>query len=254
MKLWVGTSGYSYKEWLGNFYPERLAAKEMLRYYAAKLPAVEINNTFYRLPKETVLKSWAEQVPSGFRFVLKAPQKITHVKRLKDAGDETAYLFRVAKALGRTAGATLFQLPPHLKKDLSRLETFLALLPAEQPAAFEFRRRGSTKKSMRCCASTTARFARRKWMRAATLNYAPRQAGVICVFAGRTTAGTICSSGKSGFSPSHGSTPTFSSSTRTKASGQSSRRSLSKSPGRLERRKHYGARRPAVKVKSSFRI
>ena len=88
MKLWVGTSGYSYKPWLGNFYPERLAAKEMLRFYAARLPAVEINNTFYRLPKETVLQTWAEQVPAEFRFVLKAPQRITHVKRLKDAAAE----------------------------------------------------------------------------------------------------------------------------------------------------------------------
>jgi uncharacterized protein YecE (DUF72 family) len=83
MKLWVGTSGYSYKAWLGNFYPERLAAKEMLRFYASRLPAVEINNTFYRLPKESVLQSWAEQVPAEFSFVLKAPQRITHQKRLK---------------------------------------------------------------------------------------------------------------------------------------------------------------------------
>ncbi|HXF76887.1 MAG TPA: DUF72 domain-containing protein [Methylomirabilota bacterium] len=139
MKFWVGTSGYSYKGWLGSFYPERLAAKEMLRYYASRLPAVEINNTFYRLPKESVLKSWAEQVPAEFRFVLKAPQKITHVKRLKDAGDETEYLFRMAKALGPTAGAVLFQLPPHVRKDPQRLKDFLALLPLDQPVAFEFR-------------------------------------------------------------------------------------------------------------------
>jgi uncharacterized protein YecE (DUF72 family) len=72
VKLWVGTSGYSYKPWLGNFYPERLAAKEMLRFYASRLPSVEINNTFYRLPKESVLQSWSEQVPAEFRFVLKA--------------------------------------------------------------------------------------------------------------------------------------------------------------------------------------
>jgi uncharacterized protein YecE (DUF72 family) len=139
VKFWVGTSGYSYKEWLGSFYPERLAAKEMLRYYACRLPAVEINNSFYRLPKESVLKSWAEQVPAEFRFVLKAPRKITHVKRLKDAGDETEYLFRVAKALGPTAGAVLFQLPPHLRKDPERLKNFLALLPLDHPVAFEFR-------------------------------------------------------------------------------------------------------------------
>jgi uncharacterized protein YecE (DUF72 family) len=139
VKLWVGTSGYSYKAWLGNFYPERLAAKEMLRFYASQLPAVEINNTFYRVPKESVLLSWAEQAPAEFRFVLKAPQKITHVKRLKDAGAEVEYLFRVGKALGSSAGAILFQLPPHLRKDIERLKNFLSLLPDDAAVAFEFR-------------------------------------------------------------------------------------------------------------------
>jgi uncharacterized protein YecE (DUF72 family) len=139
VKLWVGTSGYSYKEWLGNFYPERLAAKEMLRYYASRLPAVEINNTFYRLPKESVLQSWAEQVPGEFRFVLKAPQRITHRKRLKDTRGEVEYLFRVAKALGSSAGAMLFQLPPYLRKNLPVLQNFLTSLPKDQAVAFEFR-------------------------------------------------------------------------------------------------------------------
>ncbi|MPZ77713.1 MAG: DUF72 domain-containing protein [Deltaproteobacteria bacterium] len=128
MKLWVGTSGYSYKEWLGRFYPERLSAKEMLRFYASRFPAVEINNTFYRLPKESVLLSWAEQVPPEFRFVLKAPQRITHVRRLKDAGAEVEYLFRVATVLGLRAGAVLFQLPPYLRKDIERLQNFLSCL------------------------------------------------------------------------------------------------------------------------------
>jgi uncharacterized protein YecE (DUF72 family) len=139
VKLWVGTSGYSYKAWLGNFYPERLAPKEMLRFYASRLPAVEINNTFYRLPKESVLLSWAEQAPAEFRFVLKAPQKITHVKRLKHAETEVEYLFRVGKALGSNAGAVLFQLPPHLRKDIERLKHFLSLLPDDGAVAFEFR-------------------------------------------------------------------------------------------------------------------
>jgi uncharacterized protein YecE (DUF72 family) len=139
VKLWVGTSGYSYKAWLGNFYPERLAPKEMLRFYASRLPAVEINNTFYRLPKESVLLSWAEQAPAEFRFVLKAPQKITHVKRLKEAGAEVEYLFRVGRALGSNAGAVLFQLPPHLRKDIERLKNFLPLLPDDGAVAFEFR-------------------------------------------------------------------------------------------------------------------
>jgi uncharacterized protein YecE (DUF72 family) len=139
VKLWVGTSGYSYKAWVGNFYPERLASREMLRFYASRLPAVEINNTFYRLPKETVLQSWAEQVPAEFRFVLKAPQKITHMKRLNDAGAEVEYLFRVGTALGSTAGAILFQLPPYLRKNLETLQNFLSILPRDWPVAFEFR-------------------------------------------------------------------------------------------------------------------
>jgi uncharacterized protein YecE (DUF72 family) len=139
VKLWVGTSGYSYKPWLGKFYPERLAAKEMLGYYAARLPAVEINNTFYRLPKESVLQAWAEKVPDEFRFVLKAPQRITHVKRLKDAEEEIEYLFRVATAMRSTLGAMLFQLPPHFRKDVERLKSFMALLPLDRAVAFEFR-------------------------------------------------------------------------------------------------------------------
>src|SRR5512145_2304628 len=105
MELWVGTSGYSYKPWVGKFYPERLAAREMLRFYATQLPTVEINNTFYRLPKESVLQNWAEQVPAAFRFVVKAPQKITHVKRLREAAPEVEYLFRVATVMGEKIGA-----------------------------------------------------------------------------------------------------------------------------------------------------
>ena len=139
MRLWVGTSGFGYKEWRGKFYPERCPAKEMLRFYAARFAAVEINNSFYRLPKETLLQSWAEQVPADFRFVLKAPRRITHTKRLNDAGAEAEDLFSVAKALGSHQGAILFQLPPNLKKDFERLRTFLSLLPADRHVAFEFR-------------------------------------------------------------------------------------------------------------------
>lgn len=139
MDVWVGTSGYSYKAWLGNFYPQELSSKAMLRWYASRLPAVEINNTFYRLPKESMLASWAGQVPPEFRFVLKAAQKITHVKRLKDAAAEVEYLFRVAAALGNHLGAILFQLSPNLRKDMQRLELFLSSLPEETGTAFEFR-------------------------------------------------------------------------------------------------------------------
>ena len=104
MHVLAGTSGFSYKEWKGSFYPEDLPADEMLRYYAVRLSAVEINNTFYRMPKADVLSRWAEQVPDGFRFVLKASQQITHRKRLKDAAEAVAYFFQVAVTLGDRMG------------------------------------------------------------------------------------------------------------------------------------------------------
>ena len=139
MRLSVGTSGFSYKEWKGSFYPEDLPATQMLRYYAGKLPAVEVNNTFYRLPRSSVLESWAEQVGGSFRFVLKASRRITHFKRLNDAADETDYLFSTATALGDHLGAILFQLPPNMKKDVDRLSGFLRLIPKGYRAALEFR-------------------------------------------------------------------------------------------------------------------
>ncbi len=139
MRVLAGTSGFSYKEWKGSFYPEELAAGEMLSFYAGRLPAVEINNTFYRMPKPALLSAWSEQVPPEFRFVLKASQRITHRKRLKDAGEEVAYFFATAATLGERLGPSLFQLPPNLKKDLPRLETFLGVLPDGARAAFEFR-------------------------------------------------------------------------------------------------------------------
>jgi len=139
MRVLTGTSGFSYKEWKGSFYPEDLPADAMLRYYAERLPAVEINNTFYRMPKAELLASWAEQVPDGFRFVLKASQRITHFKRLKDVSEEVGYFLRVAATLGDRLGPILFQLPPNLKKDLPRLSAFLDVLPAATRAAVEFR-------------------------------------------------------------------------------------------------------------------
>jgi len=108
MKLYAGTSGYSYKEWKGSFYPEDLPADGMLRHYATKLPAVEINNTFYRMPKASVLAQWAEQVPDGFRFVLKASQQITHRLRLKEAAQPVAYFFDIATSVG---SASVFDRP-----------------------------------------------------------------------------------------------------------------------------------------------
>jgi len=139
MNLYVGTSGYSYKEWKGIFYPEKLPAKEMLSYYATRLPAVEINNTFYRLPQQSMLEGWKEQVPENFRFSIKASQRITHFKRLNNVAEETKYLLDTVSCLGARLGVILFQLPPNMKKDLPRLEAFLASLPAGTRAAFEFR-------------------------------------------------------------------------------------------------------------------
>src|SRR5688572_17732251 len=139
MTLYVGTSGYSYKEWKGSFYPEKIPAKEMLTYYATRLPAVEINSTFYRLPQKSMLENWKEQVPIGFKFSVKASQRITHFKRLKETEEETRYLLDTAAALEDRLGPVLFQLPPNMKKDLPRLESFLACLPNETKATFEFR-------------------------------------------------------------------------------------------------------------------
>jgi uncharacterized protein YecE (DUF72 family) len=137
--LYVGTSGYSYKEWKGSFYPEKLAAKDMLPYYAERLKAVELNNTFYRLPKREMVESWKNQVPDKFRFSLKASQRITHFKRLKEAEDVTKYMLDTVTALEDRLGVVLFQLPPNMKKDVDRLGSFLNILPRDLNATFEFR-------------------------------------------------------------------------------------------------------------------
>ena len=139
MRLLVGTSGYSYKEWKGSFYPVDLKNADMLRFYAERFPCVEVNNTFYRMPKAAMLEGWADQVPPGFLFVLKASQQITHRKRLKEAGEPLDYLLRTASVLGERLGPVLFQLPPYFKKDVARLRGFLARLPEGRPFAFEFR-------------------------------------------------------------------------------------------------------------------
>jgi len=139
MKIYVGTSGYAYKEWKGKFYPEKISPKEMLRFYSERLAAVEINNTFYRMPKESVLESWAEQVPGGFVFALKAPQVITHLKRLRDVSEETGYLFRTLSVLDVKLGPVLFQFPKSFRADRTVLEEFLDLVPREMASAFEFR-------------------------------------------------------------------------------------------------------------------
>jgi uncharacterized protein YecE (DUF72 family) len=139
VQLRAGTSGYSYKEWRGPFYPERLKPAEMLAYYSRRLETVEINATFYRLPGEATFRTWSAQVPEGFSFVLKAPRRITHQLRLAGASEGVEHLVRAAAALGDKLGPVLFQLPPFQQKDLPRLAGFLGELPRGLAAAFEFR-------------------------------------------------------------------------------------------------------------------
>jgi uncharacterized protein YecE (DUF72 family) len=140
MNLLAGASGYSFKEWKGTFYPADMKAEEMLDFYSARLPTVEINNTFYRMPKTDMLAHWAEITPPAFRFAIKASRRITHFAHIKpEAADSVAFLYRALEALGDKRGPVLFQLPPVLKKDLPRLVAFLQLLPPDHRSAFEFR-------------------------------------------------------------------------------------------------------------------
>jgi uncharacterized protein YecE (DUF72 family) len=140
-RLWVGASGYSFKEWKGGFYPDTIKPAAMLAFYAQRLPSVEINNTFYQMPKAPVLEHWAQATPEHFRFAIKASRRISHDARLKAdaAADSVDYLYRTLAALGAKRGPVLFQLPPFLKKDLPRLRDFLQVLPDDHRAAFEFR-------------------------------------------------------------------------------------------------------------------
>lgn len=139
MQFFVGTSGYSYDAWKGGFYPSGLPQKQLLKFYAQRLSTVEVNYTFRRLPSEQVLASWVQQTPGDFRFVLKAPQAITHVKRLKGVEEQTDQFLRAALALKGRLGPVLFQFPPNFRKDLARLESFLEHLSRRVSAAFEFR-------------------------------------------------------------------------------------------------------------------
>ena len=140
-KLLAGASGYSFKEWKGSFYPPDIKPDAMLAYYSERLSTVEINNTFYQMPKVAVLENWARSTPVDFRFAIKASRRITHQARIKadEAADSVAFLYRNLVALGGKRGPVLFQLPPFMKKDLPRLSDFLGLLPQGHQAAFEFR-------------------------------------------------------------------------------------------------------------------
>ena len=139
MTLYVGTSGYSYPKWKGPFYPAKLPAAQMLRFYGEHFRSVEINQTYYALPKPATVEKWAADVPAEFRFVLKAPQRITHFQRLRNATESVAAFLAVAGVLKERLGPLLFQLPPNFKKDVLRLRDFLALLPTHHRVAFEFR-------------------------------------------------------------------------------------------------------------------
>ena len=140
MKILAGTSGYAFKEWKGPFYPEDLKDSGFLSFYASKFPTVEINNTFYQLPKEKTLLDWASKVPEEFSFTMKASQRITHFARLKpESAELVEYLVKTASVLGDRLGPILFQLPPNMKKDLDRLRAFLDKLPKGRRYAMEFR-------------------------------------------------------------------------------------------------------------------
>ncbi|MBI4848856.1 MAG: DUF72 domain-containing protein [Nitrospirae bacterium] len=139
MQIYVGTSGYGYKEWKGIFYPEKISSKEMLRFYSERLSTVEINNTFYHMPAENVLASWAKQVPDDFVFALKAPQVITHLKQLRNVEEDTEHLFRTLSVLGNKLGPVLFQFPKSFHADHPALKEFLKLFPGSTSCAFEFR-------------------------------------------------------------------------------------------------------------------
>lgn len=139
MRALAGTSGFSYDEWKGAFYPADLRKDRMLAFYAGVLPTVEINNTFYKSPKPEVVRRWGEETGPDFRFVLKASQRITHRARLHDVGESVDYFWRAAEVLGEKLGPILFQLPPNLKADPERLRAFLEVLPAGLRAALEVR-------------------------------------------------------------------------------------------------------------------
>ena len=139
MNVYVGTSRFGHKEWKGKFYPEKISPKDMLRFYAERLKMVEINNTFYHMPKESVLLSWAEQVPNDFVFALKAPQVITHMKQLRNVFEQTEYLFKSLSVLDIKLGPILFQFPKSFRANAAALEDFLPLIPGNMACAFDFR-------------------------------------------------------------------------------------------------------------------
>jgi uncharacterized protein YecE (DUF72 family) len=138
MNFWIGTSGFQYTEWKGNFYPEDLPTAKMLPFYAERFSSTEINYTFRRIPAPKTIENWRTLTPEEFRFALKAPQKITHWSKLRDCADTLEYFLKVVTGLGERLGPVLFQLPPTFKKDAEVLNSFLRELPSMR-SAFEFR-------------------------------------------------------------------------------------------------------------------
>jgi uncharacterized protein YecE (DUF72 family) len=136
---WVGTSGWQYRDWRGTFYPEKLPQREWLRYFSSRFPTVEVNNSFYMLPKEESFARWGRESAPGFVVTVKASRYITHIRRLRDTGDSVELFWARARHVGEKLGPILFQLPPKFRVDLPLLRDFLAQLPAGMRAAFEFR-------------------------------------------------------------------------------------------------------------------
>jgi uncharacterized protein YecE (DUF72 family) len=139
MPAFIGTSGFSYKEWKKNFYPKDLPDARFLSYYATRLNGVEIDSTFYRMPTDKALDAWRDATPPQFRFAIKANQKITHRERLVVPSEALTYLLQTLPRLGERLGVVLYQLPPNFKRDLGRLESFLIALPSSPRSALEFR-------------------------------------------------------------------------------------------------------------------
>ena len=135
----VGTSGYNYPEWRGSFYPAGMRPAAMLPYYAERFATVEINATFYRMPVAATLEGWAAATPAHFVFTLKAPQRITHMRRLKDVDEPLRVFCDTARVLAAKLGPLFFQLPPNFKKDTDRLRDLLVQVPPDLRCAFEFR-------------------------------------------------------------------------------------------------------------------
>ncbi|HEY5884403.1 MAG TPA: DUF72 domain-containing protein [Pyrinomonadaceae bacterium] len=135
----IGTSGWHYQHWLGQFYPAKLSPKEMFRFYSLHFDTVELNNTFYRLPKPETFESWRDNSPDNFLFAVKASRFTTHMKKLKDPESSTLKFFDGAERLGEKLGPILFQLPPRWRVDVERLSEFLAALPEEHRYVIEIR-------------------------------------------------------------------------------------------------------------------